>query len=359
MGDNVKQAKGLAKMARVFDLETATDDIRKNLARSIQSANLNFLIGSGASYPAIPTAGEVEAEIASLFETGNEDGAYLKLYDFLATIQMPTNSLIAGSSDAKITTTVANYTEYLGAIEAILGERRTSLLPKQASIFTTNYDLFIEQASLAYSAMRLNDGFSRVPSLTGRAELSSRTFFTTTSSTANLYNYKVDIPSINLIKLHGSLSWRKDGDSVLFSIRNAPLLGAGKTTTEVKTFVDSYAVVLPEAKKFHTTLMDSTYYELLRIFNNELDREGTLLVSFGFSFGDSHILGITKRALKNPTLKLAAFAFSETDREALLKRFDGCNNVDIIGPGSGKKIDFARFNSVLRSILPALDGKTK
>ncbi len=49
--------------------------------------------------------------------------------------------------------------------------------------------------------------------------------------------------------------------------------------------------------------MDSTYYELLRIYNNELDREGTLLVSFGFSFGDKHILDITRRALKNPTLR--------------------------------------------------------
>ena len=51
MGDNVEQAKGIANMARVFDLETASDDIRENLARSIQSANLNFLIGSGALVP--------------------------------------------------------------------------------------------------------------------------------------------------------------------------------------------------------------------------------------------------------------------------------------------------------------------
>src|SRR5579872_5445296 len=132
-------------MARVFDLETATDDIRKNLARAVQSANLNFLIGSGASYPAIPTAGAVEAEIASLFEAGDEKGAYRKLYDFLATIQTPTNSLIAGTLDAAINTTVANYTEYLRTIEVILSERSTSLLPKQATIFTTNYDLFIEE----------------------------------------------------------------------------------------------------------------------------------------------------------------------------------------------------------------------
>jgi len=353
------EPKLIAEMARALNIDTAGEDICKNLARSIQSANLNFLIGSGASYPAIPTAGAAEAEIASLFEAGREDGAYLKLYDFLTTIQVPTNNLIAGSGDATITSTVANYTEYLGTIEAILSERRTSLLPKQATIFTTNYDLFIEQASLSYSAMRLNDGFSRVPSLTGRAEFSSRTFFTMTSSTGNLYNYKVDIPSINLIKLHGSLSWKKDGDSVLFSVANTPLLAAGKTAAEAKSSVDTYAVVLPEAKKFHTTLMDSTYYELLRIFNNELDREGTLLISFGFSFSDSHILSITKRALKNPTLKLVAFAFSETDRETLLERFDNSNNVDIIAPEPARNIDFARFNEVLRSILPALAAKTK
>src|SRR5262249_46314997 len=131
-------------MARALKLDSADEDIRKDLARSIQSANLNFLIGSGASFPAIPTAGAVEAEIASLFEAGNPDGAYLKLYDFLATIQAPTNSLIAGSGDGTITSTVANYIEYVGTIEAILSERRTSLLPKQATIFTTNYDLFIE-----------------------------------------------------------------------------------------------------------------------------------------------------------------------------------------------------------------------
>ena len=346
-------------MARVFTLDTAAEDVRKNLARSFQSGNINFLIGSGASFPAIPSAGAVEEEIATLFEVGDEDAAYLKLYDFLATVQAPTNQLIAGVADANNATVVGNYTEYLGIIETILSERRTSLLPKQATIFTTNYDLFVEEASLPYLAMRLNDGFSRVPSLTGRSEYSSRTFFTTTSSTGNLYNYKVDIPCINLMKLHGSLSWKRDGDSILFSVMKTPLLPPRKTAAQVKIFVDAYAVVLPETKKFHTTLMDGTYYELLRIYANELDREGTLLVSFGFSFGDSHILKITKRALKNPTLKLVAFAFNDTDRETYLERFDGCNNVDIIAPGTLTNIDFARFNGLLRSILPALGEKKK
>ena len=346
-------------MAHVFNLDTADEDIRKNLARSFASANLNFLIGSGASWPAIPSAGAVEDEIATLFEAGKADAAYLKLYDFLATIQAPTNNLIADVADANNATTVANYTEYLAVIESILTERRTSLLPKQATIFTTNYDLFIEQASLPFSAMRLNDGFSRVPSLVGRSEYSPRTFFTTTSSTVNLYNYKVEIPCINLMKLHGSLSWKKDGDSTLFSVQETALLTAPKTTAQVKDFVDAYSVVLPQTKKFHTTLMDSTYYELLRIYANELDREGTLLVSFGFSFADLHILDITKRALKNPTLKLVVFAFSDADRATFLKRFDGYNNVEIIAPGAAANIDFSRFNEVLRSALPCIDGKKK
>jgi SIR2-like domain len=346
-------------MARVFDLAVAADDISKNLARSFQSANINFLIGSGASWPAIPSAGTVEKEIAKLFEEGDEEAAYHKLYDFLSTVQTPTNILIGGIADANNETTVKNYSDYLGIIESILGERRTSLLPKQATIFTTNYDLFIEQASISYSAMRLNDGFIRVPSLTGRCEYSSRTFFTTTSSAANLYNYKVDIPCINLMKLHGSLSWKKDGDDILFSVKSVVPLPPTKTPDDVKGFVDRYAVVLPETRKFHTTLMDGTYYELLRIYANELDREGTLLVAFGFSFGDKHILDITRRALKNPTLKLVIFAFQESDKDSFLKVFEDFNNVDIIAPGPSSQIDFAKFNGVLRSILPTLDGKKK
>lgn len=346
-------------MARVFDLAAQADDISKILARSLQSGHVNFLIGSGASFPAIPSAGDVEREIAKLFEAGDEEAAYLKLYDFLLTIQMPTNKLIAGTVDTNNDLTASYYSDYLSIVESILGERRTSLLPKQATIFTTNYDLFIEKASVPYSAMRLNDGFVRVPSLTGRSEYSSRTFFTTTSSAANLYNYKVDIPCINLMKIHGSLSWKKDGDDILFSIINTVPLPPTKTPAQVKEFVDKYAVVLPETRKFHTTLMDNPYYELLRIYANELDREGTLLVAFGFSFGDKHILDVTKRGLKNPTLRLVIFAFEDKDRDAFLKTFDRYNNVDIITPGTHVRTDFPRFNDTLRSVLPVFAGKTK
>lgn len=346
-------------MARVLNLDTVGEDIRKSLARSFESGHVNFIIGSGASYPAIPIAGSLEAEIAKLFDTGKEDAAYAKLYDFLATIQAPTNNLIDAVAEANNTATVDSYSELLGTVEAILRERRTSLLPKRATVFTTNYDLFIEQASVKHTGLRLNDGFSRVPSLTGRSEYNTRTFFTTTSSTGNLYDYKVDIPSVNLMKLHGSLSWKKDGENILFSVQKKELLPADKTPAQIKAFVDAYAVVLPQTKKFRTTLMESTYYELLRIYSNEMDREGSLLISFGFSFGDDHILGITKRALKNPTLRLIAFAFNDADRDTFIKRFKDDNNVEIIAPGTLTNIGFTKFNEVLRGTLPLFGEKKK
>jgi hypothetical protein len=339
-------------MAHVLNIDQVGDDIRKALARSFQSGNVNFLIGSGASTPAILSAGQIEQQIIALLDAGNEAQARLEMYNFLAGIQGPTNDLIADTDNADNAQTLACYTTYLGIVETILSERRTTLLPKQATIFTTNYDLFIEKASISYPAFKLNDGFTRVPSLNNRMEYSSRNFFNTTYNTGNLYNYKVEIPCINLIKLHGSLSWRKDGDGIIFGVAAKVPLPPERTAGQIAEFNEGYAVVLPQTTKFRTTLLDRTYYELLRIYANELDRENTLLVTFGFSFGDEHIRDITRRSLKNPTLRLVAFAFSEADSDSYEEIFSGHNNVDIIKPSQDTNIDFEKFNEVLCSLLP-------
>ena len=339
-------------MARVLNLGEVPKDIRKALARSFQSGHANFLIGSGASLPAIPAAGQIEQEIAGLLAAGNEADARLRMCTFLASIQEPTNRLIEDDTHASNIETLARYRDYLGIVETILSERRTTLLPKQATIFTSNYDLFIEKASVSYPALKLNDGFGRVPSLDNRMEYSSRNFFNATYNTGNLYSYKVEIPCINLIKFHGSLSWKKDDREIVFSVSKREPLPAGSTVDQINEFIDSYAVVLPQAAKFRTTLIDRTYYELLRIYANQLDLENTLLIAFGFSFGDEHILDITRRALKNPTLRLVVFAFSEASKDSFAVTFQGYNNVDIIAPPTGEQIDFSKFNAALRDFLP-------
>jgi len=341
-------------MARVIQIEETSDELKKSLARCFQSAHINFLIGSGASRPAIEIAGSLEQEIADLAEAGNEEEARKKMYGFMAGIQEPMNKLIDELDDDANSETNGHYCNLLRIIQTILTERRTSLLPKQATIFTTNYDLFVENASISNPALKINDGFSRVPSLDNRMEYSSRNFFNTIYNTGNVYDYKVEIPSINLVKLHGSLSWKKIEDEILFEITRQDILPDDADADMLRQYIDRYAVILPQTAKFRTTLMDRTYYELLRIYANQLDRENALLVSFGFSFGDEHILAITKRALNNPTLKMIAFAFNEGDRLSLAERFEGYNNVDVIAPLEEKTIGFPEFNAILGSFLPAL-----
>ncbi len=345
-------------MPRIFNISENSEDVKKTLARSFQSAHLNFLIGSGASLPAIPIAGTTEAEIAALFDAGQEQDARNLMREFLAGIQGPTNRLIADEDDAGNAESLAMYKLLLGTIETVLSERRTTLLPKRASIFSTNYDLLVEKAAVSFPGLVLNDGFSRVPSLDNRMEFAPRSFFNTIYNTGNLYEYKVEIPSVSLVKLHGSLSWKKGNEQILFDVSSKDVPPTGSSDDDIQAFIESYAVVLPETTKFRTTLMDSTYYELLRIYANELDRENTLLMAFGFSFGDEHILGITKRALKNPTLKLAIFAYSEAGRDDLAQKFDGHNNVNIIGPPDGEHIDFTKFNDTISGVLPFF-GKNK
>ena len=74
--------------------------------------------------------------------------------------------------------------------------------------------------------------------------------------------------------------------------------------------------------------MNSNYYDQIRMFANELERQNTLLIAFGFSFADEHILQIIGRALvSNPTLTLLVFPYCEDDLNNFSEIFRFNNNV--------------------------------
>ena len=339
-------------MAREIVLGADTTEFSKQLSRSLQSGHINILIGSGGSLPSIPLAGGIEAEISSLFASGNDGEALSRLLEFMTAIQNPTNALIRDEPNADNTQTVSNYADFLGSLENVLSERRTTLLPKQATVFTTNYDLFIEKAAVKHPALRLNDGFTRIPSLENRMVFSSRNFFNATYNTGNFYSYKVEIPCINLVKVHGSLTWQRKDDEIIYSASLKTPPPASAAAAAIQAYLDDYAVVLPQSRKFRTTMMERNYYELLRIFANALDRENSLLLAFGFSFGDEHIRDIVKRALQNPTLRLLVFAYSSDAAEHLAEMFGLFNNAEIIAPATGETLGFVEFNALLRGVSP-------
>src|SRR5690606_16312582 len=125
-------------------------------------------------------------------------------YNLIQAVQLPMNRVISNTLTPDDQAVLKNYRRLISAIQKILLERRSNLLPKQANIFTTNYDLFIEKASEDFPVLRINDGFERFPNTKNEARFSTRAFFNASFNTGNLYSYKVEIPCINLLKLHGS-----------------------------------------------------------------------------------------------------------------------------------------------------------
>lgn len=151
-------------------------------------------------------------------------------------------------------------------------------------IFTTNYDLLLEQA-FERSRHPYFDGFAG----------GSVPFFDPSSVSNN------DLPPrwARLWKLHGSLGWEltKDGDVTRTAKSDAPYC------------------VFPEHLKYEQTQKApySALFDRLRAFLTEPD---TLLITCGFSFADKHITArIIECLVANPAATVFAFQYKNLDEE--------------------------------------------
>lgn len=143
--------------------------------------------------------------------------------------------------------------------------------PSKLTIVTTNYDTLIEDAadSIEYTVM---DGFS----------FSHRPYFNSDMFEWNLVKdieniktreleYKKNI--INLLKLHGSLTWERDTKGI---------------RRKEKADVANPIMIFPSSNKYMQSYQEP-YFELFTKFQELLKRSNTLLITTGFSFADNHI----------------------------------------------------------------------
>lgn len=339
-------------MPRTSSITADTTDFGNTLTKALQSCHINFLLGSGASAPAIPIAGNIEAELNGLLD--DEAALKAKKFGFLRGIQTSTNDLITSVADSNNIATLDAYRQFLGILTRILEERKTDLLPRQATVFTTNYDLFVERASEDMSTLRVNDGFLRGPTVGTKPKYQPEIFFDITYKTGTLYRYTAPVPTVNLIKLHGSLSWRTSGADLVYCAEECavPDPEAEDFVTSLPIFLDQFSLVLPTKEKFKQTLVERTYYDLLRTLANSLEVENTVLIAFGFSFEDEHIRDLITKALKNPTLLLVIVAYSSGSVDGYKSKFANHNNVVIYHPDGEELIKFPRFNELLSGIVP-------
>lgn len=336
----------------------------QEMKEAVQSSHLNFLIGAGLSTPFLPLLSDIETRLSN--ETKKVERIKIKK-EYFEKVMAPNLEIVTGKIDGTrqpdFKKTCKDYKEFFELIGHVLLRRKNTMLSKQANIFTTNVDILMETV-LEESGLEYNDGF--IGRLNSVFSLSN---FKKSIQKRSLHFENVsEVPIFNLMKIHGSLTWEKIGDEIFFS----KLKHFDKTLSNKKgkSFEDRYrklAIVNPEKKKLEETVIDLNYYELLRMYSSELEKENVVLFVLGFSMEDEHIREITIRtADSNPTLKIYIFCHSkDNDSEMKEKMHIGklrYSNIEIIAPADDKnKLNLEKINeSVFKEISNSIaceDGK--
>lgn len=352
-----------------------------NIKKVIESCHLNFLIGSGASRPFLGTLGTIENLLTDLAKSSLTEekktiiDASIKKHYWEVAIKG--NLEINNKGNSKLDSTKEAYLHFYSSINTILNKRKSNLISKQVNIFTTNMDLFNEDA-LEEGGYTYNDGFS------GRLNpyFGTENFNNSIRKTSSHFEYQSELPLFNLYKLHGSVNWLlsanekikydnnleilKGINDVRFDPKNLLDIEYKKSTKggdtwfsytiddlnqqiskkkirkvkEHADFLEAYdklIMINPTKEKFETTTRKLTFYELLRMYSNNLEKENSVLFVFGFSFADEHIREITLRVAKaNPTLLIVIFAFDKSSKETIFKELSEHDNIIYIYDESDK-----------------------
>lgn len=340
----------------------------------IQDSNINFLFGSGMSAGYLEILGNIEQLLTDLEkDTSINDKqkgllrASILNHYFEGVIEKNINilnifSFMNDCIEEAIFPflTLESYKTFFETINQLILLRRNKLLSKQVNIFTTNIDIFLERA-IEEIGLESNDGFGK--GFKPKYDLSN--FKKSIFQKSLHFDNSSEIPVFNILKIHGSLTWQYDNGNIYFdhtleqvqkvkttiksdlidvitkdteTLKKDDLnsliskLPTGKINAiKFKAFLEEYdklSIVNPTKGKFQQTVLDQKYYDLLRIYANELERENTLLFVMGFSFADEHIRDLTIRvANSNPTLMIYVFAHTNDAKADLEKLLDITRNV--------------------------------
>jgi hypothetical protein len=176
-------------------------------------------------------------------------------------------------------------------------------------IFTTNYDRLIEHGC-DYAGLRIIDRF--VGTL--------RPLF---RNTRIELDYHYNPPGIRgeprfmegvvrLTKLHGSLDWRFDEDTRRIYRAETPFGADVDHPSLPQSPVNTVMIYPNPAKDVETT--QYPYAELLRDFASATCRPNSVVVTYGYGFGDDHINRVLLDMLSVPSAHLVIMAFDLDDR---------------------------------------------
>lgn len=354
-----------------------------NFNQIISGKNVNFLFGSGASRPACCTlslGGKYSFEDIISSEKVDENSKKVLYYYFYCRTILPMFDLLKRKSQisqAMYDSIVITLKKYIKFIEEVISYLRheSNEKPKRVNIFTTNYDLMFEKTFQYFSNKGENCFFNDGGFGFIKRVLNTDNYNLSVSKIGILGNFKNEIPVINLIKMHGSVSWylndskgdnqievqcyanseikteiidkininslkvleidesilKIDSDEELEMLNGNLLDIYNANSDDFDKFYNCYKKLLiinPNKNKFYETVFKQQYYQQLRNFTYELEKENTILIVFGFSFADEHIREIVRNALSNPTLKMYVVCYDKEQKDKITGYFAGYKNFE-------------------------------
>jgi hypothetical protein len=299
-----------------------TQNQLSRLRRQLQSSNINMILGAGFSCLVLGLLGNIEERMCDAEARSKAELQTLQKEFF-------TNSMLPLTDEAKTAFGETERVDFLSLLGKIIGNRQSSILHKIVNVFTTNYDLLLESA-FEKGGLEYIDGFSGKLSPT----FSTANYGMILSRQTSISSKTSEVVTFNLYKVHGSLNWYCSGGSITCCDHIAKI-NKLNDSIESDAFDEHYerelAIINPTKKKLKTTVLDVNYYDQLRMYCNELEKNNTILIAFGFSFNDEHIRQMTLRSLKgNPTLNLIIFSYDANATKSYASYFRFCENVTII-----------------------------
>jgi hypothetical protein len=357
--------------------------------------NINVLIGSGASFGLFPTlelgiktddgTNTTVESLATLFQE-RTDPRYSALFmHYYKTCIEPVLSFDypGAMSNAAHAIVLENYLKFLSSLLLLL-KRKKADQRKVCNLFTTNYDGCLAHAAEELWKERkhefyLNDGTTGFK----RRYLDAKNFSTVTTQTGVFGRHRNEVSQVNLIHLHGSSYWFKDSDRIQVNymnnnaerlvtsgglakcaefsnvlldptklVRDLPdVKFVGRETSAFWGKYDLLPIVNPTKWKFHETVFEEHYYQMLRYLSYELEKPHAVLLTFGFSFADEHIRQLIRRSLSNPSLQVYVCCYSGGAQSLIDRYFGEFPNVQTIVLDD--PLDFTKFNEQVFTASPS------
>ena len=237
-----------------------------------------------------------------------------------------------------LSVTSPDLTHHVRLLEAL--KRRAHGTASTVTILTTNYDILFELAA-AEVGVRLETGFDGPLCRVFDPAVFDHVRGTVTNAR---FTPRSEL-QLNIMKLHGSVSWRKRGAKAI------------ESGLDFQNPSPERLMVLPRRRKIMDTLAEP-FDQLFTRASRTLGTSCQFLVSCGFSFGDKHINDqLIFPKLSEGQIRLTAMCGSDPECLDDLKRFRPFHagfpdNCFIAGEETGVGTDLWKFSALVELIEP-------